>query len=207
MPYTIQCRRHVLGTTELDLYQLVSGQHSGWLHPAPGAQYLLDAIAIGYPSMRSWLLRATVPPSGVALASTTFLASGECQAITEAMAGRLQFVVSLRGDDGTEVATTAIVLQDRHYWPMPWLEAELDARLTDEQRAEDDAAIAHDMAVLRECHPEWFDGSADDIDDMPFEASEAEGPAGLSPRYQVHLRLVNADNTPSNVVFLPEDTL
>jgi hypothetical protein len=207
MPYTIQCRGHVLGTTDLDLYQLVSGQHSGWLHPAAGAQHLLDAIAIGYPSMLSWLLRATVPPNGVALASSTFLVSGECQAITEAMAARLPFAVSLHGDDGTEVATTDIVLQDRHYWPMPWLEAELDARLTDEQRAEIDASIEHDMAVLRECHPEWFNGSADDIDDMPFDASADVGPAGLSPRYQVHLRLVHADDIPSNVVFLTEDTV
>lgn len=206
MSYTIQCRGRVLGTTELEFEPFVRGQHTGWLAAEQGAQYLLDAVAVGYPNMLTWLMRGTTLPNGAAFASPEFLASGEYQAITEAVAARLHLVLSLHREDGTELPTTDIVLQDRHYWPMPWLEAELDARLTDAQRAEIDAAVEHDVALLREWHPEWFDGSADAADDLPFESAGEPEPVGLRPRYLVHLRLLNPTDIECSASPLAEES-
>lgn len=191
MPYTIQCRGRVLGTTSLEFDEFVPGQHSGYLEPGDGAQHLLDAVAVGFPNLLTWLMRDTTLPNGASFASPKFLASGECQAIAEAVAARVHLVLSLHREDGTELPTSDIVLQDREYWDMPWLEAELDACLTDQQRAEIDAAVEHDVALLREWHPEWFDGSADAVDDLPFESAGEPEPVGLRPRYLVHLRLLN----------------
>jgi 2-keto-4-pentenoate hydratase len=87
---------------------------------------------------------------------------------------------------------------------MPWLEADLDAETTDEQRAEINAAVEHDVALLREWHPEWFDDWAELVDDMPFEEAAEPEPVGLSPRYEVHLRLVNPDDLPCKRTWLME---
>ena len=204
MKHTIQCRGQKLGTTELEFEPFVRGQHTGFLEPEPGAQRLLDAVAIAYPNLLTWLLRDTTVPNGTAFASPEFLASGEYQAITEAVAARLHLVLSLHREDGTELPTTDILLQDREYWEMPWMEAELDARLTDQQRAELDASIEHDLALLREWHPEWFDGSSDAKDDTPDESAAEPEPVGLRPRYLVHLRLVNPRDVKCNTSPLAE---
>ncbi len=96
MPYTIQCRGRVLGTTSLEFDEFVPGQHSGYLEPEDGAQHLLDAVAVGYPNLLTWLMRDTTLPNGASFASPKFLASGECQAIAEAVAARVHLVLSLQ---------------------------------------------------------------------------------------------------------------
>jgi hypothetical protein len=67
-------------------YQFVRGQHSGYLEPADGAQHLLDAVAVGYPNLPTWLMRG-------------------CQAITDAVAARVQLVLTLHREVGTEPRT------------------------------------------------------------------------------------------------------
>lgn len=192
MAYSIRCNGVVLGATELDFPQLHRVQHSGWLLPSADADQLLDAVSIGYASVRAWMVRGETFPNGEPLTSPAFAASPECQAISASVAERLRFVLTLHRADGSELPTREIVVQDHHCWPAPWDEAKVmpdegddaDADpyegLDDAQRAELEAAVEHDLAVLREM---W---------------------AEERPRYQVHVRLAEPDDLPSSIDWLAD---
>ena len=207
MHYTIRHNGRVLGTTSLDLYQLVRGQHSGWLHPGPGAQDLLDAISIKSAYMRTWMNRADTLGDGRRVTHTEFLASRKCEAISAAVAVRVQFVLTMHRDDGSEIPTREIVLQDRFPGDIPGIDDEdLYEGLDDQQLAELDAAVAHDLGIISEWNLEESDASSPSAaDDEEFrKLIESRWHEAGESRYQVHLRLANADNLPSQLDWLEE---
>ncbi|MBL0169680.1 MAG: hypothetical protein IPP90_02970 [Gemmatimonadaceae bacterium] len=199
MLYTVRCKGRVLGTTELEFEPPVPGQHSGWFHPTPGAERQLDLISIGYPLIDWWLMRAESPPKGVPLILPDFPTSPECEAISSAIAARLHFVLSLHRADGSELATRDIILQDRHYWPAPWID-DLDPYegLDAQQIAALDADVEHDIALFREWHPASTGDSpsTDGKDRALDDALSAISQHAAQTRYQVYVRLVDPRDVP-----------
>ena len=205
MQFTIRHNGRVLGTTALDIYQLVHGQHSGWLLPEPEARDLLDAISIHSAWMRTWLTRADTLANGRRAADPDFLASRKCEAISAAVAERSHFVLTLHREDGSEIPIREIVLQDRFPGEFPGIDNDEDPYegLDEKQRAELDAAVAHDLEIISE----W------DLEDSPPSAAEEEEFRNLiesrwreagDSRYQVHLYLTNPDDLPSDLAWLVE---
>ena len=207
MHYTIQHNGRILGTTTLDLYQLVHGQHSGWLHPDDSAQDLLDAISIKSAYMRTWMNRGDTLDDGRRLTPAEFLASRKCEAISAAVAVRSQFVLTLHREDGSEIPTQEVVLQDRFPGDIPGIDDEdLYEELDEQQLAEIDASVAHDLEIIGEWNLEKSGDSSTSVEDAEKFRKLIESrwrEAGES-RYQVHLRLANADDLPSDLGWLKE---
>ena len=204
MHYTIRHNGRVLGTTTLDLYQLVHGQHSGWLHPDASAQDLLDAISIKSAYLRTWMNRGDTLGDGRRLTNPEFLVSRKCEAISAAVAVRLHFVLTLHREDGSEISTREIVLQDRFPGDIPGIdELDLYEGLDEPQLTEIDAAVAHDLEIISEWNLEESSPSAANDEEFRKLIELRWREAGES-RYQVHLRLANADDLPSDLRWLEE---
>ena len=208
MQYTIRCKGRVLGTTTLDFYHLIHGQHSGWLHPEPDADDLLNAISIGSAWIRAWLMRGDTLNDGRRLTQPEFETSRECEAISAAVAARSHLVLTLHREDGSELPTREIILQDRIYWDTPGIDDEDPYEgLDDQKRAELEASVEHDLAVISEWNQEEYGESTTSImdDDEWRKLLETRWRDAEESRYQVHLRLANPDDLPSHLAWLTEN--
>lgn len=211
MTYTIRCNGHVLGTSALDFTQVVDGHLSGWLNPAADALDLLDAVAIGYASVRAWTLRGTVHPNVNPYQQPGYVLSAECQAISAAVAVRLHLVLAVHHADGAEVPTCETVVQDMHVWPTLWRHQETEGGavsggvndleedpcewLDPAQRAQLEAHVAHDYEMWESMHadrlPDGDQGDTDDEDVSWLARVDAIASTDEPSRFQAHVRLAN----------------
>ena len=224
MSYTIRCNGRVLGVTSFDLHPMLHGQHSGWLYPDAAATDLLDAVSIGYASVRAWMTRGTMLPNGSPLTQPEYAMSPECQAITVSVAARQHFALTVHRVDGSDLPTHEVIVQDFHTWPTPWHDQSATHSLNDDEPCEDDtdpyegldeakraeleAIVEHDIGVWREMHADRLQAaeySADSVqvDDAAWEAEvDAIARAAQRSRYQVHVRLANSNDLPANLEWL-----
>ena len=204
MRYTIRHQGRVLGTTALDCYQLIHGQHSGWFFPEPGADLVLDAVSIKSAYIRAWMLRGDTLGDGGRLTEPDLGKPRECEKITTAVSARAHLLLTLHRDDGSELPTQEIILQDRMYWEAPDFLDEEEA-LAEEDDEEPAAPFAPDFAVMCQWNPETGEESTTSMDDDEWRKFvEARWLEAEESRYQVHLRLANPDDMPSQLIRLTE---
>jgi len=207
MRYTVRCNGRALGSTTLDFDHLVHGQHSGWLHPVPGAQDLLDATSIGFAGLRAWHMRGDTLDNGRPLTQPEFLTSPEGEAISVAVSARSHLVLTLHREDGSELPTREILLQDRIYWDT--LDDQDQYEGPDEQEdAEFEEPVEYEVAATREWNEDELEEPTTPIldDDAFRRLVEAQWLAAAESRYQVHVRLANPDDLPSELTWLTESS-
>ena len=206
MRYTIRYQGRVLGTTSLDSYHLIPGQHSGWFHPEPGADDVLAAISIGSAWVRAWQMRSDTLDDGRPLTEPAFETSREYKAISAAVAARSHLVLTLHREDGSELPTQEILVEDRIHWDLPGGADDDPFEMLDEQkRAEIDAAVEHDIALISEWNLESEESTTSIMSDDEWQKLvETRWREAEESRYQVHLRLANPDDLPSQLIWLTE---
>lgn len=179
MDYTLWSRGRLLGRTDLGFIDRSNSSRMGWFYPEDGVQDLLD-IATG------------VSPAMVAIGAAENDADREqAEADVQAAIDRCDALeLEMRGPKGQVIETEDIGLRDTA-WLMSLGEQRMEedeawyASLSDEERAEFDESIEHDLAIILE--------QMESSEDEPW---RPEPPESEYPRYQLLIRLVDDRDVP-----------
>ena len=211
MQYIISSRGRPIGTTELDFARLpgaaelgfahmLDATRSGWFHPNSLGETLMPNIALQHQAVRAFVSR-NVRADGQSIVQPEFRNSSLFADLAEAFHRVEAMELTLHRAGGALIPTVQIGIQDteqlRELGRSHALHAELDPT-TDDAEAEWDLDIELAMADDLELPAggwEPTDDAEDDFDLDEIIAREYEKLAD-SPRYQVHVELVDANAIP-----------
>lgn len=111
MPYTVWSRGRLIGETELGFPPVAPESRMGWLRPVPGAESLVDDVALPSRDVLAFILlddaNANDEPAGPDPRQSTLFAD-----YAESMQRQMAFALELRDADGAVVATSSVMIQD-----------------------------------------------------------------------------------------------
>jgi hypothetical protein len=200
--YVISSRGTPIGTTDLDFlrFEFDGTSRSGWFHPNATGEALMPRIASVLPAMRAFVCRTLGDANGRSIVQPSFRDSALFADLAEAMHHVAALDLTLHHPDGALIPTLEIGIQDTAQLQAlhEWTELEAESEAVDEEDWDDDLQreIERDLDLWA---IGWRDGTDDIIDDAidaEIEQWFGEEDAGPTPRYQVHLRLAEADAIP-----------
>lgn len=169
MPYTLWSRGRLLGESELDFAYRRNGWRCGWFQPADGAGPLIEIATGVSPAMSAMHHDAQDRTTQADVAA----AIDRCEALE----------LELRGPDGAVVPCDDICIRDSEYLLTLADSIDDDAwyeSLDDDARAELDASVEHDIAIIEEC--------------LDHDAAAPWRPETELRRYQLQIQLRDHDD-------------
>ena len=211
MLYTVSSRGRTIGVTDLGFMRLGGVNRSGYFHPNEEGERLVPSIAAGVPAMRAYMCRDTIDAHGRSIVQPQMIGSTVFADIAEALHRTAEFELAVHREDGSLVPTEQIGIQDteqfRHLVGVEIVEVFNDGEEPDEAdlelllaQCDDDSTVfdADDADErLRACREDGAEGSDDE--DQEDEDTEPWLPEDLVPpypRYQIHVRLLDAAEVP-----------
>ncbi len=189
MQYTVLSRGRPIGVTQLGFRRIHPRRLSGWFHPNAEGERLMPAVSAVLPAVRAFMHRELTDDEGRPLVRPELLQSTLFGDIAEALHRVGALDLTLQRDDGSDVPTELIGIQD----------TEQLLRLAEETL--DDEPYSADETFDEDVT--WY---ADDLLDLnvEFEARHIVSPLDLLgrwspedeatefPRFQVHVVLADA---------------
>lgn len=194
MEYIISSSGRPIGTTELGFDPLLGANRSGWFHPNALGETLMPNIALQFPAMRAFVCRNARDADGQSIVEPNFRSSSLFADLAEAFHRVEAMELTLHHPDGTMIPTVQLGIQDtEHLFELArWdeLRPEPDSTIDELEWEQDfEPALEDDLELPSGGWQPSDDEDDFDLDDMIERAYQK---LGDSPRYQVHVELVDA---------------
>ena len=205
MEFTLFSSNVAIATTDLGFVHFGGGNRSGWLHPTPDGEPILERIASPLPAMRAYMMRDVRDEKGDGIVQPDFLASDMFADLAEQVQHTTALDLKLRRADGSVLATTQIGIQDCEV--LGEIGRRMFERLAEEETEEELGSGWCPENDVDDAEAERYDAFVTIIDGETGEATpwvpcEDDIPP-LPSRYQIHVTLADERDLPGQRLRLP----
>ena len=195
MLYTISSRGRPIGVTDLGFMRLGGVNRSGYFHPNEEGEHLMPSVAAPLPAMRAFMIRDVMDDRGRSIVRPEMFGSALFADLAEALHRAADFELALHREDGSLVPTEIVGIQDteefRHLVGVEIVEVINDG---EDDEGDDNAWCDDEEAAEAALHELFAAEHAGEV--VTREEWVPEDIVPPAPRYQVHVRLLDAAALP-----------
>lgn len=201
MEFTLFSGNVPIATTDLGFMHFGGPNRSGWLHPKPNGEKILERIASPLPAMRAYLMRDIRSSDGKSIVRPEYLESELFADLAAQVQHTTALDLTLRREDGSLLAATQIGIQDVEVL------GEIGRLTVQRMDEEEEMRGWQPEDSIDEVEPEGSDAFVTIIDGetgeaRPWDPEDFEIEPSPS-RYQIHVMLADERDLPGTRVPLP----